>query len=104
MDFSGTVGKLIASVLFAVAEMERETSLERQRDGIEVAKRNGIYKGRKVGTTKAKPERAMKLKQKGLSVSEIATSLGVTTMTVRRYLKPDVYRSGPAADVLADWR
>ncbi len=46
IDFNGTVGKMIASVLFAVAEMEQETRRERQRAGIEVAKEEGKYKGR----------------------------------------------------------
>ncbi len=88
LDFMGTTGKLIASVLFAVAEMEQETRRERQRAGIEAAKERGEYKGRKPGTTKAKPERAVKLREKGLSMEEIATALSVSRMTVHRYLKP----------------
>jgi DNA invertase Pin-like site-specific DNA recombinase len=42
--------KLIISVLGNVAEMERESLLERQRQGILVAKAKGIYKGRASGT------------------------------------------------------
>jgi len=43
--------KLIVSVLGNVAEMERETLLERQRVGIEIAKlKGGIYNGRARGT------------------------------------------------------
>jgi hypothetical protein len=38
---------MIASVLFAVAEMEQQTRRERQAAGIAVAKRNGVYQGRK---------------------------------------------------------
>jgi DNA invertase Pin-like site-specific DNA recombinase len=87
LDFNGATGKLIASVLFAVAEMEQETRKERQMAGIDAAKERGVYKGRKSGTTKAKPRRAVKLKEKGLSTAEIATALGVSRMTVSRYLK-----------------
>ena len=86
IDFNGATGKLIAAVLFAVAEMEQETRRERQRVGIEVAKEKGVYKGRKLGTTKAKPQRAQRLRDKGLTVDEIAQSLGVSRMTVHRYL------------------
>jgi DNA invertase Pin-like site-specific DNA recombinase len=86
IDFNGTIGKMIAAVLFGVAEMEQETRRERQRAGIEAAKEKGVYKGRKPGTTKAKPERARKLREKGLSMEEIATALNVTRMTVHRYL------------------
>ena len=39
------VGKLIASVLMAVAEMERDTLLERQAAGIKAAKSKGVYGG-----------------------------------------------------------
>lgn len=38
--------KLIVSVLANVSEMERETMLERQKEGIAIAKANGLYKGR----------------------------------------------------------
>ena len=47
LDFAGPAGKMIASVLFAVAEMEQQTRRERQAAGIAVAKRNGVYQGRK---------------------------------------------------------
>jgi hypothetical protein len=77
LDFSGATGKLIASVLFAVAEMEQETRRERQAAGIAAAKEEGKYKGRKPGTTKAAPRRAIQLRAKGLSDREIATALGV---------------------------
>lgn len=42
--------KMIVSVLGNVAEMERSNMLERQRQGIELAKAKGTYKGRLHGT------------------------------------------------------
>lgn len=87
LDFSGTVGKMIASMLFGVAEMEREAMLARQRPGIERAKMEGKYKGRKRGTTKKRPYRAKQLRSKGLSTEEIATAMGVSRRTVFRYLR-----------------
>ena len=36
--------------------MERETLLKRQREGIAIAKANGIYKGRLKGTKETKEE------------------------------------------------
>jgi DNA invertase Pin-like site-specific DNA recombinase len=42
--------KMIISVLGNVGEMERENMLERQRQGIELAKLKGSYKGRLYGT------------------------------------------------------
>jgi DNA invertase Pin-like site-specific DNA recombinase len=49
-DFSGTVGKMIASHILGVAEIEHELRYERQRAGIEIAKSKGVYQGRKAGT------------------------------------------------------
>ena len=76
IDFNGAVGKMLAAVLLGIAEMEQETRRERQAVGIAVAKKEGKYQGRKAGTTKAKPERALKLRAQGLSPDEIAKSLG----------------------------
>jgi DNA invertase Pin-like site-specific DNA recombinase len=42
--------KLIISVLANIAEMERDTLLERQREGIAIAKAKGVYKGRVKGS------------------------------------------------------
>jgi len=86
IDLSGTVGHLVAGVLFAIAEIELQNTRERQAAGIAAAKGRGIYSGRKKGTTKVKPERARELKFKGLKESEIAAALGVSERTVFRYL------------------
>ncbi|HEY5869124.1 MAG TPA: recombinase family protein [Candidatus Tectomicrobia bacterium] len=54
LDLSGAVGRLVASVLFGLAEIEQEYRRERQAAGIAVAKRKGRYHGRAEGTTKAR--------------------------------------------------
>jgi len=86
IDLSGTVGHLVAGVLFAIAEIELQYAKERQAAGIAVAKSRGTYQGRKKGTTKAKPKRAKELTKQGLKPKEIAHVLGVTERTVFRYL------------------
>jgi DNA invertase Pin-like site-specific DNA recombinase len=88
LDFSGPAGKMIAAVLFAVAEMEQQTRRERQAAGIAVAKANGVYKGRPSGTLKADRARAVELRGRGLKDGEVAQALGVTRRTVQRYLHP----------------
>ena len=47
IDTSTPTGKFMLTVFGAVAELEREYILQRQREGIAVAKAAGIYKGRK---------------------------------------------------------
>ncbi len=47
IDTSTPTGKFMLTVFGAVAELEREYILQRQREGIAIAKANGIYKGRK---------------------------------------------------------
>jgi DNA invertase Pin-like site-specific DNA recombinase len=51
-----------------------------------MAKEKGVYQGRQKGTTKAQPQRARQLLQRGLNAAEIATALGVSQRTVFRYL------------------
>ena len=88
IDFNGTVGKMLAAVLLGVAEMEQEARRERQRAGIDAARARGVYKGRKTGTTKARPWRARRLADKGLTQGEISEALGVSLRTINRYLHP----------------
>lgn len=54
--------KMIISVLGNVAEMERNNMLERQKQGIELAKAKGTYKGRLYGTRMADDEVLIKYK------------------------------------------
>jgi DNA invertase Pin-like site-specific DNA recombinase len=87
LDFNGSVGQMVAAVLFAVAQMEQETRRERQRAGIEAARERGVYRGRRLGTTKGNPARAIHLRRKGLTDPEIAQALGISRRTVQRYLR-----------------
>ena len=47
IDTTTPQGRFMLTVFGALAELERENILERQREGIEVAKSEGKYKGRK---------------------------------------------------------
>lgn len=90
LEFNGAVGRTLAALLMGLSEIEWEYRKERQEAGISVAKKKGVYEGRKAGTTKGKPKRAKELKAKGLPPGEIATALGVSERTVFRYLEKDV--------------
>lgn len=47
IDTTTPQGRFMLTVFGALAELERENILERQREGIEIAKNEGKYKGRK---------------------------------------------------------
>jgi DNA invertase Pin-like site-specific DNA recombinase len=86
IDLSGPVGHLIASLLFGIAEIELNHTRERQAAGIALARKRGVYTGRRPGTTKAAPARAKALRKQKLRVPEIAQALGVKERTVYNYL------------------
>ena len=88
IDFAGKYGSALAALLFAFSEMEQQTRKERQQAGIEAAKAaGGVYKGRKRGTFKGKPDRARALHAKGVNAAEIGRAIGVSSRTVWRYLQ-----------------
>jgi DNA invertase Pin-like site-specific DNA recombinase len=97
IDLSGAVGRMVASVLFGLAEIESEYRRERQAAGIAVAQKRGVYRGRRRGTTKAKPVRAEELRNRGLTAQETATALGVSLRTVFRYLENPTREDIPSA-------
>ena len=78
--------QMLAAVFFGIAEMEQETRRERQAIGIRNAKERGQYLGRKAGTTKAKPERAKRLGEQGLTIDEIAAAMQISRRTAFNYL------------------
>ena len=45
IDTQTAAGKLMLTMIGAIAEFERQNLLERQREGIEIAKRAGKYRG-----------------------------------------------------------
>lgn len=47
IDTTTPAGQFMLTVFAAMAELERETILQRQREGIAIAKARGTYKGRK---------------------------------------------------------
>lgn len=83
LDTSTATGKLMLNVLGSVAEFERSMMLERQKEGISKAKREGKYLGR-TPTARAKSEEVRKLVDEGLGAVEIAAKLGISRSSVWR--------------------
>ena len=85
------VNKLISTNLAAIATFENERRKERQRQGIQAAKKNGKYLGRKTVITKKLIAQVQDLKEnKNLSVTEIAKLIGISRPTIYKVLKNEL--------------
>lgn len=83
IDTGTATGKLMFTMIGAIAEFERAMMLERQREGIAKAKAEGKYKGRKP-TARAKAKEIAQLQAQGLGATEIAARLGIGRASVYR--------------------
>jgi len=97
LDLNGSVGQIIASVLFGVAQMEREAINERIRAGIAARKAKGLPTGRRPGQcpkwspAKRKVDVALakSLRKQGATVADIAQRFGCTKPCVYNALKAE---------------
>ncbi|CPT96713.1 recombinase family protein [Mycobacteroides abscessus] len=73
---------LLLSMLGAVAEFERSMIRERQREGIELAKAKGVYKGRKPALTDEQTVEVLERLAGGEHPADLAREFGVSRATV----------------------
>lgn len=85
LDTKGATGEFMLTIFGAVAQLEREMMLERQRVGIAKAKADGKYKGR-APTARRKADEIMALSKQGIRKADIARSLGIGRTSVYRVL------------------
>jgi DNA invertase Pin-like site-specific DNA recombinase len=85
IDTRTATGKLMVTMLGAVAEFERGLMLERQREGIAKAKGAGKYKGR-ADTARRQAGEVERLKAAGSRPVDIARQLGIGLASVYRIL------------------
>jgi DNA invertase Pin-like site-specific DNA recombinase len=86
IDTSTPHGQFLPVLLNAITDFERQIIRERQAEGIDIAKREGRYKGRKP-TAMAKAQEVMALNAQGLTRQKIADQLGIGVASVYRILK-----------------
>lgn len=90
-----SISKMVINILGIVSEIERTQILERQRQGIDLAKSKGVYKGRKIGTqedtlkflSKPKNKKVIELLRKGYKSGDISTLVGVHINTITKIKK-----------------
>ncbi len=83
LDTSTATGELILNVMASVAQFERAMMIERQKEGVQKAKAEGKYKGRKA-TARAKAQEVRELIKQGMPKREIAKTLGIGERSVYR--------------------
>lgn len=90
-----SIFKIITDVLSNVAEMERTSLLERQKEGILIAKAKGIYKGRQLNTTETTEQFLSKynqshlelIKDENYSIRKLASITNLSNNTVVKIRK-----------------
>ena len=87
IDTSTPTGKLMLTMIGAINEFERTNLLERQREGIAIAKAEGKYKGRKEVKIDNFEEYYNKYKNRELNKSQLAKELGVSRPTLDKLIK-----------------
>lgn len=88
IDTTTPQGRLIMTVFAAIYQFERENTLERQREGIAIAKRQGKYKGRKpIEVTDAFLKIARNWEKGELALKDAVELSGVSQSTFFRKCK-----------------
>jgi len=89
IDSSTPTGKLMLTMIGAIAEFEGQNLLERQREGIEIAKREGKFKGGQVkkidDSVFSKCYEAYKARE--INKKQMAEKLGISRPTLDKLLK-----------------
>jgi DNA invertase Pin-like site-specific DNA recombinase len=87
------MSNLLLTMLGAVAEFERALILERQREGIAIAKAKGtVYRGREVALTAAQAEQLRADLAAGEKPAELARRYGISRASVYNYRNPSWQR------------
>ena len=84
IDTSTATGKLLVTMVAAINEFERANLLERQKEGIAIAKREGKYKGRKAVTVPDLPRHYERYQRREVSKAALARELGISRPTLDR--------------------
>ena len=89
IDTSTPTGKLLVTMIGAINEFERQNMLERQREGIAVAKREGKYKGRKEVTIDSDvfTEQYNRYLSREITKTELAQILNISRPTLDKLIK-----------------
>lgn len=87
IDTSTPAGKFMLTIFAAVAELEREYILQRQREGIAEAKKQGKYQGRKAKVHPDAEKVVKRWREKEITATAAMQLLGVSKTTFYRMVR-----------------
>lgn len=87
IDSSTPTGKLMLTMIGAINEFERANLLERQREGIAIAKEKGLYKGRKEIKVDNFEEQYQRYMNRELNKTQLAKELNISRPTLDKLIK-----------------
>lgn len=87
IDSSTPTGKLMLTMIGAIAEFERTNLLERQKEGIAIAKQKGVYKGRKEVKIDDFESYYLRYKNREFTKTSLAKELGISRPTLDKLIK-----------------
>ncbi len=87
IDTTTPTGKFMLTVFGAVAELEREYILQRQREGVAIAKDNGVYKGRKPIQPPELEKVMVKWRRGEITAAEAMRQMGMSKSAFYRKVK-----------------
>ena len=87
IDTSTPTGKLMLTMIGAINEFERQNLLERQREGIAIAKQQGKYKGKKAIQIDNFAEYYNRYKNREFNKVQLAKELNITRPTLDKLIK-----------------
>jgi DNA invertase Pin-like site-specific DNA recombinase len=87
IDTSTATGRLMLKMISAINDFERENMLERQREGIAIAKAEGKYKGRKEVSIPDFNKHYQRYIKREITKSQLAKELEVSRPTLDKLIK-----------------
>lgn len=87
LDSSTATGKLMITMIGAINEFERQNLLERQKEGIAIAKAEGKYTGRKTLDIPGFDKHYQRYKHREISKYQLAAELNISRPTLDRLIK-----------------
>jgi DNA invertase Pin-like site-specific DNA recombinase len=96
LDLTSAAGKLMLTMLAAVAEMERDLLVERTQSGLARAKAEGKTLGRPTSTTTEQRAAMVTRHRNGESISALAKAYNISRASVMRVVKPNATLTQPS--------